>query len=1032
MLKSGVSAKKHSPVVALIAALTLLLSLFVPQVAFADWNSSVGRGLVLRGVNASGTLRLGPHYVETKVIHGQKVEAFPIWCMNAKLADPGPNEMTSIATLSTSHEWGPAELDLKTPQMAWLLNKYQHNKDNKNLAVLSYLVHVNFEQQRGRTSAQSVVNEVVKAVRTQLPQVEALAKKYVQEARKSAVISYEAGKVSGNGERAGNIHNIGVHPQNANTWLAGVPVTVTLSGPAVFTSNGKTTWSGKTASKPLTLDWHAISAGNVTYSAKFDTPTRQTLTKFGANGVIQDVLSYGNRPVSDPQKVTVAGPSWRVSVDFQPMGVSKVVAQEVSNGQVTDTFTTAVDKSYGQGVWINGANGKPVPVVYRASAYYAGISKPATSATVPKGAKLIGTTTFTASRVGQNLQAQATTKQRGWVTWVWEVRKADQGKNADYVHADWADKYGLAAETEKVVFPFRPMGASQVARKVVSEGDELVDTFTASADPQFMDGKWTRIGADDVTKGHYVPVVYRADLYYVSPAQPPATPSAVPASAELVSSMMVTAKGPGEKLTANGGKATKAGFYTWVWRVDAKDQAKDAAKWITTGWTDSYGLADETTSVKTKAQITSQLHFKETDHGLMLVDDVFVAGMPQDHPQFEGGAGFKPDTKTIDHSVYFFTLDQTVSDQNISKAQKIGQTVQIPAANGEYRGVSHGSWKVVTDKNGKNVPGTYVFVSRFAGDDRVAALTTSATDRFEQFNVPMIDSLLTFNNGKEKIPAYGMRDLVETVPLFNLAVGKEYTLEVTLVDQATGKSLVDKSGKPVTVSQTWSADVANTQRVVTFTVDASLYPGVTVVATDRLLQEGRQVALHDNLTDVDQTLGFYPKARIVTTALDKADMDHEVLPAPGQVIVDRVCSPDQNWIVGHKYTITATLVDENEKPIVDKSGKPVAVTREFTPTSATECALVEITFDASQLAGKKVIVFEDVYADGTLVGVHHDVKDEKQTVHVKEKPVPPVPSIPPTPKTPPLPVTGSSVAGLGVLGVVLISAGGMAILRRKH
>ncbi|WP_141670433.1 hypothetical protein [Actinobaculum suis] len=109
--------------------------------AKADWDASVGRGIDVTGVNQYGPLRLGPHYVETAQINGEVIEAYPIWCIQALYADPGPNQMTDIATLTDSRKLGPAELALETPQAAWLLQKYERNKDdNVNLAALSYLI----------------------------------------------------------------------------------------------------------------------------------------------------------------------------------------------------------------------------------------------------------------------------------------------------------------------------------------------------------------------------------------------------------------------------------------------------------------------------------------------------------------------------------------------------------------------------------------------------------------------------------------------------------------------------------------------------------------------------------------------------------------------------------------------------------------------------------------------------------------------------------------------------------------------------
>ena len=43
---------------------------------------------------------------------------------------------------------------------------------------------------------------------------------------------------------------------------------------------------------------------------------------------------------------------------------------------------------------------------------------------------------------------------------------------------------------------------------------------------------------------------------------------------------------------------------------------------------------------------------------------------------------------------------------------------------------------------------------------------------------------------------------------------------------------------------------------------------------------------------------------------------------------------------------------------------------------------LDFIFDASALAGKETVVFENVYRDGRLVASHTDIHDEGQTVRI--------------------------------------------------
>ncbi|MGJ9628657.1 VaFE repeat-containing surface-anchored protein, partial [Actinotignum sp. GS-2025c] len=159
------------------------------------------------------------------------------------------------------------------------------------------------------------------------------------------------------------------------------------------------------------------------------------------------------------------------------------------------------------------------------------------------------------------------------------------------------------------------------------------------------------------------------------------------------------------------------------------------------------------------------------------------------------------------------------------------------------------------------------------------------------------------------------------------------------------------------------------------------------------------------------------------TATDKSDGDKTIAPVPNVVITDRVCDVAGTLVPGTEYEITAALMLDNGDALLDASGKPVTVTRKFIPAAANDCASIDITFDASKLAGKKVVVFETVTQDGKTVSVHHDLKDSEQTVTVGTPPTPPAP--------PSLIRTGASItlAALAAAGLVV---GGAWLVRRKR
>ncbi|XCB29560.1 VaFE repeat-containing surface-anchored protein [Arcanobacterium hippocoleae] len=816
-----------------------------------------------------------------------KIEGYDRYCIQWLMNSPGAAQVTSVTDLAAATP-RISGYEITTPQMAYLLSKYNGSVDPAITSAIAYLVHANFEVDGNKLNAATAVANMESKVKANAPQIAAKALELRAEAIKSAAIGYSNSSVDGGGKREGTISGIYTTYDDGSPAI-NVPVTVKLNGPAIITESGTNTWSGVTTNDPITLHWKSTGNGKVTYNVSY-AGTHKTLSLIDHHGKVQKTITRKIAGPADPE--VREGEAFNVIYDFQPLGVSKAVSQEVNtDGTISDVLTTGVDKGYGSGKWLE-VGGKPVEVTYKATAYWAGRVKPATADSVPAGAEKLGEVKVKASGEGQKLTAKLKTTKRGYITWVWQVIKAEQGANSDYVHANWKDRFGLDAETSRENFPFRPMGVSNVGKQKVVDGQDLTDTFTASADPRFRDGEWTRLGDGSFDAGEYVPVTYRASVYFHSPSMLPEESKAAPDKAELIKSMTVTASKPGQVLKVNAGAAPKDGFYTWVWEVREADQAKEYVKWIDSGWIDGYGIPEETTSARYEAVIDSALSVRDTKSGTYFVDDVWVKGMPVNHPDFAGGAGFKADVKVIEHSILFFPHGVEVVEENISQAVKIGNTVSIPAKNGFYPSIGDTSWLAKIDKAGKLVPGTYVFVSSFAGDDRVKSLTTSVEDKAEQFTVkpePSVHTTLMYDNTRGKVPGFGVRKLVDVVTYTNLEVGKPYSVDGELVDKATGKPLLNGEGKPIVSKAEFKAESVNGSVEVVFEVDAGLFAGKTTVAFETLKSDGREIAVHADINDENQTIGFEPGSKLKTTARDVADGDKEIKPEANQTIVDRVC-----------------------------------------------------------------------------------------------------------------------------------------------
>ncbi|MGB4646825.1 MAG: VaFE repeat-containing surface-anchored protein, partial [Arcanobacterium sp.] len=561
-------------------------------------------------------------------------------------------------------------------------------------------------------TAQQSADYVIRVVRDAAPAIEAKALELRADAIASAAVGYQGGIPTGDGMRHGTITNIGI-TNAAGSYVAGKQFTITLNGSAVFDENGKNTYTGTTATTPLTLNWSATANGVVDYSTTYENVYKK-LAFIDRSGNVQQTLEYGGAGVSDPE--TVAGVTFKVVYDFQPMGTSNIQEITTDDGAFTDTFEAYADPAYGSGEWLKfDGTDTFVPVEYKVSAYYAGVTPPTQSGTVPQGADLVGTQYVTANSPG-----------------------------------------------------------------------ELSADFTA----------------------------------------------------------------------------TNAGFVTVVWEVVKVDQAEDAQKYIADDWADDYGLSAETISYRHEANIDSDLSIRTTKSGIYLVDDVWVTGMPDDHGTFTGDDRFVADTATLEQYVLFFPDGVDVVEANRGQAQKIGETVTIPAKNGFYPSVGHTSWKALTDDNGDLVVGTYVFITEFAGDDRVQPLVTSVEDVTEQYTVnpavqPILKTTATDTVDGDKIldptPNASITDKVCDVNK-SLIPGKTYTIVTDVVLATDGTSVLTKK---VTTSFTPKSADECAEIVIPF--DGSDLAGQKVVVFESVYDGDKLIAIHHDLTDADQTVQFADK-----------------------------------------------------------------------------------------------------------------------------------------------------------------------------
>ncbi|MDT2487141.1 SpaA isopeptide-forming pilin-related protein [Enterococcus avium] len=126
--------------------------------------------------------------------------------------------------------------------------------------------------------------------------------------------------------------------------------------------------------------------------------------------------------------------------------------------------------------------------------------------------------------------------------------------------------------------------------------------------------------------------------------------------------------------------------------------------------------------------------------------------------------------------------------------------------------------------------------------------------------------------------------------------------------------------------------------------------------------------------------------KIGTTAIGKYTNQQKVTPLKKVTITDTV--KYSNLIIGKTYTVNGVLMDKEESITAGKdvpllvNGKQITASKVFVAKNPNGMISLDFVFDASALAGKEIVVFENVYRDGRLVASHTDIHDKGQTVRI--------------------------------------------------
>lgn len=271
-----------------------------------------------------------------------------------------------------------------------------------------------------------------------------------------------------------------------------------------------------------------------------------------------------------------------------------------------------------------------------------------------------------------------------------------------------------------------------------------------------------------------------------------------------------------------------------------------------------------------------------------------------------------------------------------------------------------------------------VFFENVYYTDKLIAVHADIDDEAQTVHIPLIFTSVKDKDTDSHMSLAGSDvTLTDTVAYRNLVPGRTYTISGTLMDQRTGKA-VTVNGKAVTSSADFTPDTADGETTVDFHFNANGLDDTTVVVFEKMFYGKAEIAAHEDINDKGQTI-YIPSVK--TTAIDEKTATKLTLAEKDIHIVDKVAY--RNLVPGEKYTVTGTAIDKTTgETLKDDAGKDVTAKVSFKAEKANGTVDVEFVFDGSTLAGKTVVMYENIYYNNKLVGVHADISDEAQIIYV--------------------------------------------------
>lgn len=233
----------------------------------------------------------------------------------------------------------------------------------------------------------------------------------------------------------------------------------------------------------------------------------------------------------------------------------------------------------------------------------------------------------------------------------------------------------------------------------------------------------------------------------------------------------------------------------------------------------------------------------------------------------------------------------------------------------------------------------------------------------------------------------GTITLIDTVYYNGLEPGKQYTIEGTLVNKATGEAITDGDGNPVRTTEKFVPYKSEGTVDIAFTFSGVDLKGQTVVAFETISRNDIEYAVHADVNDEGQTV-YFPE--ITSYAVDAADGNKDLSSLFNNTIVDAL--KVATVMDGYLYKMEGELhvrnaYGEDEGILLDADGNECRAEITWDGNKAGLKMLFG-SIDTAALQGKSIVIYQTLYGRETeddawvLLAVDDDLFNADESVHV--------------------------------------------------